>query len=161
MVNILLRVLMKKKYIIRLSEDERQTLTDLVRKGKVAAYKRTHAQILLAADEGVHGPGLPDKEVSERAGVHHRTVSKLRQRCVERGLDAALEREPRKRNRPRILDGDAEAQVVALMCSEPPAGQARWTLKLLGQRLVELDVVESVSHETIRQVLKKTPLNRG
>ena len=155
MVNILLRVLMKKKYIIRLSEEERQNLTDLVRKGKVAAYKRTHAQILLSADEGVHGPGLQDQEVAERAGVHHRTVSKLRQRCVERGLDAALEREPRKRDRSRVLDGDAEAQVIALMCSEPPAGQARWTLKLLGHRLVELEVVESVSHETIRQVLKK------
>ncbi len=155
MVNILLRGLMKKKYIIRLSEEERQYLTGLVRKGKVAAYKRTHAQILLSTDEGEHGPGLQDKEAAERAGVHHRTVSKLRQRCVERGLDVALEREPRKRERSRVLDGDAEAQVIALMCGEPPAGQSRWTLKLLSHRLVELEVVESVSHETIRQVLKK------
>ncbi len=152
---------MKKTYIVRLSEAERQHLTDLVRKGKVAAYRRTHAQILLLADEGEHGPGLQDKEVAERAGVNHRTVSRLRQRCVERGLDAALEREPRQRERARALDGDAEAQVIALMCGEPPAGQSRWTLKLLSNRLVELGVVESVSHETVRQVLKKTPLNRG
>ena len=146
---------MKKKYIIRLSAEERQNLTDLVRKGKVAAYRRTHAQILLLTDEGEDGPGHQDKEVAERVGVNHRTVSRLRQRCVERGLDAALEREPRKRERSRVLDGDGEAQVIALMCGEPPAGQSRWTLNLLGQRIVELGVVESVSHETIRQVLKK------
>lgn len=146
---------MKKKYIIRLSEEERRHLTGLVRKGKVAAYRRTHAQILLLADEGELGQGLQDKEVAERVGVNHRTVSRLRQRCVERGLEAALEREPRRRERSRILDGDGEAQVVALMCSEPPDGQSRWTLKLLSQRLVKLDVVESVSQETVRQVLKK------
>ena len=87
--------------------------------------------------------------------MNHRTVSKLRQRCVERGLDAALEREPRQRERSRVLDGDGEAQVIALMCGEPPPGQSRWTLNLLSRRIVELGVVESVSHETIRQVLKK------
>lgn len=146
---------MKKKYIVRLSEEERQQLTNLVRKGKVAAYRRTHAQILLFADEGELGPGLRDIELAERVGVNHRTVSRLRQRCVERGLDAALEREPRKRERARALDGDAEAQLIALMCGEPPAGQSRWTLNLLCQRLVELGAVESVSHETVRKVLKK------
>ena len=152
---------MKKKYIIRLSAEERQNLTDLVRKGKVAAYRRTHAQILLFTDEGELGPGLQDKEAAERVGVNHRTVSRLRQRCVERGLEAALEREPRCRERARVLDGDGEAQVIALMCGDPPAGQSRWTLNLLSERLVELGVVKSVSHETIRKVLKKTPSNRG
>lgn len=152
---------MKKKYIIRLSEEERQSLTNLVRKGKVAAYKRTHAQILLLADEGEHGPEHQDKEIAERAGVHHRTVSKLRQRCVERGLDAALEREPRKRERSRVLDGDGEAQLIALMCGDPPSGQSRWTLNLLSNRLVELEVVESISLESVRKVLKKTRLNPG
>ena len=152
---------MKKKYIIRLSAEERQNLTDLVRKGKVAAYRRTHAQILLFTDEGELGPGLQDKEAAERVGVNHRTVSRLRQHCVERGLEAALEREPRRRERARVLDGDGEAQVIALMCGDPPAGQSRWTLNLLSERLVELGVVESVSHETIRKVLKKTPSNRG
>ena len=152
---------MKKKYIIRLSAEERQNLTDLVRKGKVAAYRRTHAQILLFTDEGELGPGLQDKEAAERVGVNHRTVSRLRQRCVERGLEAALERESRRRERTRVLDGDGEAQVIALMCGAPPAGQSRWTLNRLSERLVELGVVESVSHETIRKVLKKTPSNRG
>ena len=152
---------MKKKYIIRLSAEERQNLTDLVRKGKVAAYRRTHAQILLFTDEGELGPGLQDKEVAERVGVNHRTVSRLRQCCVESGLEAVLERAPRCRERARVLDGDGEAQVIALMCGDPPAGQSRWTLNLLGERLVELGVVDSVSHETIRKVLKKTPSNRG
>ena len=110
---------MKKKYIIRLSAEERQNLTDLVRKGKVAAYRRTHAQILLFTDEGELGPGLQDKEAARRVGVNHRTVSRLRQRCVERGLEAALERAPRCRERARVLDGDGEAQVIALMCGAP------------------------------------------
>ena len=110
---------MKKKYIIRLSAEERRNLTDLVRKGKVAAYRRTHAQILLFTDEGALGPGLQDKEAARRVGVNHRTVSRLRQRCVERGLEAALERAPRRRERARVLDGDGEARVIALMCGAP------------------------------------------
>ena len=110
----------------------------MVYKGKVAAYRRTHAPILLFTDEGELGPGLQDKEAAERVGVNHRTVSRLRQRCVERGLEAALEREPRCRERARVLDGDGEAQVIALMCGDPPAGQSRWTLNLLSERLVEL-----------------------
>ena len=92
-------------------------------------------------------------------------VSRLRQCCVESGLEAALEaaleREPRCRERARVLDGDGEARVLALMCGDPPAGQSRWTLNLLSERWVELGVVESVSHETLRKVLKKTPSNRG
>ena len=146
---------MKKKYIIRLSKEERHYLTDLVRTGKAAAYRRTHAQILLFADEGDLGPRLQDKEVAERVSVNHRTVSRLRQRCVERGLEAALEREPRKRARARVLDGDGEAQLIALMCGEPPQGRSRWTLHLLSERLVALGIVESISHECVRQVLKK------
>ena len=146
---------MKKKYIVRLSAEERQQLTELVRKGRAAAYRRTHAQILLWADEGDAGPGLLDTAVADRAGVNARTVARVRQRCVEQGLDAALERQARVRERSRRLDGEGEAHLVALMCSEPPPGQARWTLKLLGAQLVELGVVESISHETVRQVLKK------
>jgi transposase len=146
---------MKKKYIIRLSVKERQGLEDLIRKGKAAAYRRTHAQILLWADEGAYGASLLDSEVADRAGVNQRTVSRLRQRCVEEGLSAALERKPRVREKARVLDGDGEAHLVALMCGEPPAGQSRWTLQLLGNRLVEMGIVESISHETVRQVLKK------
>ena len=146
---------MKKKYIVRLTLNERQALEDLVHKGKAAAYRRTHAQILLWADESSHGPGLLDSEVADRVEVNERTVSRLRQRCVEEGLDAALERKPRVREKTRALDGDGEAHLVALMCSEPPVGQSRWTLHLLGNRLVELGIVESISHETVRQLLKK------
>lgn len=146
---------MKKKYIVRLSAEERQQLTQLVHTGKAVAYRRTHAQILLWADEGEAGPGLLDAAVAARAGVAPSTVARVRQRCVEQGLAAALSRQPRSRERSRCLDGAGEAQLVALMCSNPPAGQARWTLQLLGARLVELGVVECISHETVRQVLKK------
>ena len=146
---------MKKKYTVRLTETERQALKDLVRKGKVAAYRRTHAQVLLWADESDQGPGLRDAEIAEQVGLHDRTVSRLRQRCVEQGLAAAPERQPRKRERSRVLDGDGEAQLVALMCGEPPPGQSRWTLQMTADRLVELGVVESISHEAVRQVLKK------
>lgn len=146
---------MKKKYVIRLTPSERHALNDLVRKGKAAAYRRAHAQILLWADEGEPDQGLRDAAIAERAGVHERTVSRLRQRCVERGLEAALERQPRTRERARVLDGEGEAQLVALMCGEPPSGQGRWTLHLAANRLVELGVVESISHESVRQVLKK------
>ena len=104
---------------------------------------------------GELGPGLQDKEVAERVGVNHRTVSRLRQRGVEKGFEAALEREPRQRERARVLDGDGEAQAIALMGNNPPAGQSRWTLNLLSERLVELGAVESISHETVRKVLKK------
>jgi transposase len=100
-------------------------------------------------------PSLLDSEVAAVAGVGERTVSRLRQRCVEEGLDAALERKARRREKSRSLDGDGEARLVALMCSAPPPGQSRWTLNLLGNRLVELGIVESISYETVRRVLKK------
>lgn len=146
---------MKKKYIVRLTVEERYSLEELVHKGKAAAYRRTHAQVLLLTDEGCQGPGLLDAEVAERVGVNERTVSRLRQRCVEEGLDASLERKPRVREKTRVLDGDGEARLVALMCGDPPPGQSRWTLHLLKNRLVELGIVESISHESVRQVLKK------
>jgi len=146
---------MKKKYTVKLSTSERQNLIDLVRKGKAAAYRRTHAQILLLVDEGDYGSRLKDSEVADRVEVNERTVSRLRQRCVEQGLETALERQPRVRERSRVLDGDGEAQLVAMMCSEPPPGQSRWTLKLLRHQLVELDIVDSISQESVRQVLKK------
>ena len=147
---------MKKKYIVRLSAEERQQLTQLGHTGKVAAYRRTHAQILLWADEGEAGPGLLDEAVAARAGASASTVARVRQRCVEQGLEAALSRQQaRSRERSRRVDGAGEAHLVALMCSDPPAGQALWTLQLLGAHLVALGVVESISHETVRKVLKK------
>ena len=146
---------MKKRYVVRLSAEERGQLEDVVNRGREAAYRRRHAQILLLADEGEQGSHLMDRQVAERVGCTRRTVEQVRERCVCEGLQAALERRQRARERSRVLDGEGEARLVSLACSEPPAGRSRWTLKMLGERLVELDVVESISPETVRQILKK------
>lgn len=145
-----------KKYVVRLSEDERESLERLVKTGKGAAYKRQHAQILLLADVGDGGPGWKDEPISQACQVSTRTVERVRQRLVERGLEAALKRAPQSRHRGRRLDGEGEAQLMALRCSDPPEGRNRWTLQLLADRLVELKQVETISAECVRQVLKKT-----
>lgn len=146
---------MKKRYVVRLSIEEREQVTGLVKRGREAAYRRRHAQVLLLADEGENGENLPDREVAERVGCTRRTVEQIRERCVCEGLQAALERKPRSRERSRVLDGEGEARLVSIACSAPPEGYARWTLKLLSERLVEWEVVESIAPETVRQVLKK------
>ena len=146
---------MKKRYVVRLSAEEREQLQGLVNRGREAASRRRHAQVLLLVDEGDHGEGLSDREVAERVGFWRRTVEQIRERCVCEGLQAALERKKRTRERSRKLDGEGEARLVSLACSEPPAGRARWTLRMLGDRLVELEVVDSISPEAVRQVLKK------
>ena len=146
---------MKKLYVIRLTSQERERLRSLVRTGRAAAYKRRNAQLLLWVDQGGAGPALPDREAAERSGVTARTVENVRQRCVLEGLDRVLRRRPRSRERSRALDGAAEAQLLAIACSEPPEGRARWTLQLLVDELKRRRVVASVSHETVRQVLKK------
>jgi len=146
-----------KRYVIRLSEDERDRLIALVHKGKVAARKRLHAQVLLKADVSAVGAGWTDQQIVQALGVAERTVQAIRRRCVEEGLEAALERKKQCRpSRQRVLDGAKEAQLVALCCGRVPAGQARWTLRLLADELVRLEIVDSVSHETVRQALKKT-----
>jgi transposase len=146
-----------KTYVIRLSEGERNRLTALVSKGKVAAGKRLHAQVLLKADVSAAGAGWTDQRIVEALEVGERTVQAIRQRCVEEGLDAALERKKQCRpSRQKVLDGAKEARMVALCCGKVPAGQARWTLRLLADELVRLEIVDSVSHETVRQALKKT-----
>lgn len=146
---------MKKLYVVRLTLEERERLHDLVRKGRVAAYKRRHAQVLLLVDQGEHGPADPDRVATERVEMAPRTVERIRQRCVLEGLEAALERRKRSRERSRVLDGEAEAQLIAIACSEPPEGCARWTLHLLADELKRRRIVASVSHETVRGVLKK------
>jgi transposase len=153
---------MNKKYIVRLSSEEREQLLSLVRKGKVAARKQLRARILLQADQGELGPAACDEEIAGSLETSVRTVERMRQRLVEEGLPAALEDKPMDMSsRPPKLDGRQEAQLVALCCSEPPKGRARWTLRLLGSRLVELEVVDCISHETVRQVLKKTNSSLG
>lgn len=146
-----------KKYVVRLTREERAQLQRLVSVGKAAARKILHARILLQADQGPDGPAWKDEQIAEALSAHRRTIANVRQRLVEQGLEAALTRKRQERpsRRPK-LDGSAEARLIALRCGEPPEGRMRWTLQLLADKLVELNVVESVSYETVRRVLKKT-----
>ena len=146
---------MKKRYVVRLSEAERSELEGLIKRGREAAYRRRRAQVLLLVDQGDQGPALIDRVAAEQVGFSRRYVEQIRERCVCEGVAAALERRKRSRERARRLDGEGEAQLVQLACSAPPDGRARWTLRLLSERLVELQVVDSISDETVRQVLKK------
>ena len=146
---------MNKKYIVRLTEEEREGLTRLVSKGKAAARKLTRARVVLKAD--ADGPGWTDSRIAEAFDVGVRMIENVRKRFVEEGFDVTLDRKKQCRpSRRKIIDGEKEARLVAMSCGEPPAGRARWTLRLLADQLVELNIVESVSHETVRQVLKKT-----
>lgn len=140
---------------MRLTEDERTYLEGLVHTGKVAAHKRLHAEILLKADISALGDKWQDNQISEAFGISTRTVERVRERLVREGLESALNRAEPVRSRSRKIDGENEAHLIALMCGDAPEGRGRWTLRLLGQRMVELGYVESVAHETIRQALKK------
>jgi transposase len=151
--------MMPKKYIVKLREEERQKLKEVVSKGKAAAYKIRHANILLKTD--TNGPAWQSKDIARAFGVHENTVSKIRQRFVEPGLEAALSRKKQDYpSRAPKFDGAAEAHLIAVACSQPPEGRSRWTLKLLADKVVELEIVSSVVPETVRQALKKTNLNR-
>ena len=150
-------ITMNKKYMVRLTEEERAGLERLVFKGRAAARKRTHAQVLLKADAGEHGPAWTDEQIVEAFEVGGRTVQSIRQRFVEEGLHAAIERKKQCcPSRQRVLDGEKEAKLVAICCSKAPEGRGRWTLRMLGDELVRLEIVDSISHETVRQTLKKT-----
>jgi transposase len=151
-----------KKYKVTLTAEERNSLQDLIAAGKASALKLAHARILLKADAAPDGPAWPDARIAEAVEVNVTTVERVRERFVEHGLDAALDRKKQTRpSRERKLDGQAEARLIALACSEPPRGRGRWTLRLLADQLVELEVVDTVSTETVRQVLKKTNSSRG
>jgi transposase len=152
---------MAKKYVVRLSAAERALLTELITAGKAAARAQTHARILLKADQGPDGPAWIDAEIVAALDVGERTVERVREAWVTQGLEGALYPRPARAHRPRRLDGEQEAHLVALACSEPPAGQKRWTLRLLANRLVELEVVDGIAPETVRQTLKKTNSSRG
>lgn len=145
-----------KKYIVALSSEERQTLEQLTRTGKAAAYKINRARILLKADINQDVDGWGDQAISEALDVSVATIERVRQQFVEEGFETVLSYKQRKRNKPRSLDGEKEAHLMAIACSEAPPGKARWTLRLLSERMVELGHVEQISHETIRQTLKKT-----
>ena len=144
------------KYVVRLAQEEREELESLVKRGRVAAEKRRRAQILLKADAGAEGSGFTDQEVAGALDVGIATVHRVRQAYVEESLQDALSRKPAVRHRPRKLDGDGEARLVAVACGPAPEGRARWTLRLLADKLVELEVVDTINKETVRRTLKKT-----
>ena len=152
---------MPKLYRIGLSGAERQQLSAMIRKGKASARKRLHAQVLLKADEASPQGNWKDQDIAQALEIGIRTVERVRQCCVEEGLEAALIGRPSRRRYHRVLDGKGEAQLIALACGPAPQGRRRWTLKLLSERLVELEVVEQISTNTVGRTLKKMNLSLG
>ena len=149
---------MNKKYIVRLTTEEQKELENLVKKGKTQAYRIKHANILLAIDSD--GPNWPDYQTAKAYKCHQNTVRNVRQRFVEQGLEAALERkEQQVLSRKRIIDGENEARLISIACSAPPKGCAKWTMQMLADEMVVLKVVDSVSGQTVWRALKKTNLN--
>ncbi len=151
---------MRKRYVVRLSEAERARLNTMIGRGRAPARTLAHARILLKANQGEGGPGWSDAAIARALEVGLATVARVRQAYVTAGLEAAPTRKAPEREYARKLDGAQEARLIALACSTPPAGRQRWSLRLLAARLVTLEVVEAVSHETVRQVLKQTSSSR-
>ena len=150
-----------KKYRVKLTEAERQELKELLNKGRIAARKQTHARILLQSDESGVIPVKTDQAIAEALNTSTRSVERVRQRFVEEGLESALNPKPKMRHRAKKLDGAAEAFLVATACMDAPEGQAKWTMQLLADKLVDCNIVDSISDETVRLTLKKTLLNPG
>lgn len=149
---------MNKKYKVRLTSAEQGQLEEIVRKGKALAYKIRHANLLLGLDvDGLH---WTDEQAAEAFHCSVNTVANIRQRFVEEGLESALHRKKQEiPSRKPILDGVGEAKLIALSCSQPPEGYGRWTLNLLADKLVKLEVVDSISRQTVHRILKKTNLS--
>ena len=152
---------MRKQYVVRRSEEERAWLLTLIGRGTAPARALTHARILLKANQGDGGPGWADGAISTALEVDPTTVARVRKLYVSEGLEVALHRKAPDRAYRRKLDGEQAARLVAVTCSEPPTGRKRWSLRLLADTLVELEVVEAISYETVRQTLKQTFSNRG
>jgi transposase len=149
---------MNKKYIVRLTAEEQKELENLVKKGKTQAYRMKHANILLAID--ADGPNWSDHQAAKAYKCHENTARNVRQRFVEQGLEAALERkEQQVLSRKRIIDGESEARLISIACSSPPKGCVKWTMQMLADELVILKVVDSISGQTVWRTLKKTNLN--
>jgi Homeodomain-like domain len=151
---------MAKKYRVTLTAEERQELQSMIAKGKASARKLAHARVLLQVDEAEAKEGRTDEETAGALNLSVRTVERVRERFVEQGFAAALLPTPSKRVYARPFDGASEARLMALACSAPPEGKARWTLRLLAEQLVELQVLDTVSRECVRQALKKTNSSR-
>jgi len=146
----------RKLYVVKITLDEREELESVVRRGRSAAWKVQRAQALLQCDQGKHGPGWTDEDVASAYGCTTRSLENWRKQAVESGPLSLLERKSRTPPVAKKLDGEKEARLVTLACSEPPEGRCRWTLRLLADRLVELEVVDEVSYETVRRTMKKT-----
>lgn len=150
-----------KHHRVTLTLEQRQRLLELISTGTAAAHSLAHARILLKADDGEEGPAWTDAQIADALETSVPTVERVRARFAQQGLDAALQRRRANRERSLKLDGAAQAHLIALVCGEPPDGQSRWSLRLLADRLVELQQVESISHETVRRTLKKMNSSRG
>ncbi len=150
------------KYSVKLKQEQRKVLDDLVKKGEAPARKILHAQILLKSDTGQWGPRWRDKQIQEAFGLGESVIKRVRKRYVDNGLEDALERRKQPKRPEKLkIDGEQEAHIIAVLCTEHPEGQERWTLRALTDRIVELEIVEQVSYETVRTVLKKINSNRG
>jgi len=150
-----------KIYHVTLTDDERVELTALMKKGKGAARRMTRARILLLADENRDDGGWKDADIAQALSIHQRTVERVREKCVELGVETALNHTSSNKKRDRLLDGAAEAKLVQLTCSEAPDGHEQWSMQMLADKLIELEVVETISRETVRTTLKKMNLNLG
>ena len=149
------------KHRVKLTADERQSLAQLVRQGRAAGWKLQRAQALLKCDEGEQGPGWSDPAIAEAFDVTERTLASWRKQAVTHGPLSLLERKPQDRARFRKLDGAGEARLAQLACSDPPDGYGKWSLRLLADELVTLEIVDSIGHECVRQTLKKTSSSPG
>ena len=149
------------RYRIKLTKSEVEELKSIIRKGSHTTQTFRAAYILLNCDEGEYSEKVTNKEISRVLKVGMRTIDRVKKRFIEEGLEATLMRKPTSRIYARKVDGDIEAKLIALCCSEPPKGHNRWTLRLLADRMVELNYVDSISHVTVREVLKKTNLSHG
>jgi transposase len=152
---------MKKRHIVNLTPSQRQQLKDLISTGAAPTRMLAHARILLKADQGDHRPAWSDDAIATAVEVSRPTVQRVRQRFAQEGLEAALKRRLPNRQYHRTLDGRQEAQLIALACSTPPEGQGRWSLRLLANRMVELEYVDSLSYQTVQRTLKKTNSSPG
>lgn len=150
-----------KRYKVSLEKEEREELTALVNKGRGNARRMRRARILLMADEAQENGGWQDADIAQALSASVRTVERTRQKCVAEGIEAALNHTRPKKTRSKILDGEAEARLVQLACSEAPDGREDWTMQLLADKLIELEVVATVSRETVRTTLKKTNSSLG
>lgn len=152
---------MRKIYRVRLEASERRLLEAILSKDKCAAHRQRHARILLKVDENAPGGSLTDAQAAEAVEAGTATVQRVRRIFVEHGLERALERKDPERVYERKLDAKGEAKLVALACEAPPEGHSKWTMRLLADKLVELEIVESIGREAVRTTLKKTRSNRG